>query len=261
VEHPATTELEALLALPERELPLDRALLLLAVHARPDLDVEAGLGSLDRLAAGVREPTLDGLVRYLFEDLGFRGNRDDYYDPDNSFLDRVVERRSGIPITLSILTMEVGRRVGVPLVGVGMPGHFLLRDQVDQGLFIDPFGGGARLRLAEVEALFHRLHGPAAPFDPALLEPTGRHEILARVLGNLRAIYAQRRDRRSLVWVLRLRSRIPGVPPAEREALADVLASLGRWDEAADELEALAGHAPDPVAQRRAADRLRARLN
>ena len=258
---PETAAFEALLTHPEAELPLDRAMALVAAHARPGLDVEGVLGALDEIAGGVREPTLDGLARHLFGDLGYRGDTADYYDPENSFLDQVVARRRGIPITLSVLTVEVGRRIGVPLVGVGMPGHFLVRDQVDRGLFVDPFAGGARLRLPDVERLFQRLHGPGAPFDLAYTAPVGPHAVLARVLGNLRAVYKERRDRRSLVWVLRLRSRIPGVPPAEREALAEVLATLGRWDEAADELEAFAEHSPDPGLQRQTSLRMRARLN
>src|SRR5690606_15405971 len=151
---------------------------------------------------------LASLCRLLFDDLGFHGNADDYSDPDNSFLDRVVERRTGIPISLSVLTLEVGRRVGVPLVGVGLPGHFLLRDQVDQGLYIDPFRRGARLREPQVAELFGRIHG-GAQLVPAHLAPVGRHAILARMLANLRAIYTERGDRRALAWVLRARTMVP----------------------------------------------------
>ncbi len=158
-------------ARPEAELPLDEAVLLAAARFEPDLDVSAELARLDELASGCDQPTLDGLIRYLFADLGFAGNRIDYYDPRNSYLDQVVTRRLGIPISLAVLTMAVGRRVGVPLVGVGMPGHFLLRDQVDHDVFVDPFGGGRLLDSSACAAVFHAVHGPDAAFHPAYLAP------------------------------------------------------------------------------------------
>ncbi|HMC70976.1 MAG TPA: transglutaminase-like domain-containing protein, partial [Mycobacteriales bacterium] len=110
----------------EPALPLDEIAFLIAAHAHGGLDVDAQLTRLDELADQVRDPTLDGLRRLLFRDLGFTGNEGDYYDARNSFLDDVLDRRTGIPISLAVLTMEVGRRVGVPLAGVSMPGHFLL---------------------------------------------------------------------------------------------------------------------------------------
>src|SRR5258706_13186235 len=135
----------ALLAGPGEGLPLDEAALLIAAHADRSVDVEAQLGRLDRLAAAVPAPTLDGLRALLFRDLGFRGNRVDYYDPRNSLLHHVLDRRTGIPITLAVVMMEVGRRVGVPMWGVSMPGHFLVRDKVDTRVFVDPFDAGAVL--------------------------------------------------------------------------------------------------------------------
>src|SRR5204862_32917 len=115
----------------EAELPVDEAALLIAAHAYPELDVAEQLARLDALALWCFAPTLDALVEHLFVDEDFHGNADDYYDPRNSFLNDVLDRRVGIPITLSVLTMEVGRRIGVPVAGVSMPGHFLLRDRVD----------------------------------------------------------------------------------------------------------------------------------
>src|SRR5256885_16075663 len=114
----------------EAALPLDEAGLLIAAHAKPELDVGEQLARFDALADRVGEPTLDGLRRLLFRDLGFAGNEDDYFDPRNSYLDDVLERRTGIPISLAVVMMEVGRRVGVPLSGVSMPGHFLVPDKV-----------------------------------------------------------------------------------------------------------------------------------
>jgi regulator of sirC expression with transglutaminase-like and TPR domain len=248
---------------PEDELPLDEAALLLAAHARPDLDVPAELGRLDDLAAGCVTPTLDGLNPYLFVDLGFRGDSRDYYDPRNSYLDQVVSRRLGIPITLSILAMVTGRRLGVPLDGVAMPGHFLLRDRVDPEVFVDPFGGGVVLDRWGCEAMFHALHGAEVPFDPSFLRPVGPRLIVARMLANLRSVFVSRGDRTSLLWVLRLRTLLPGATPEDRADFAAGLAAVGRFDTAAREYDEAAAGLGGSLGEelRRSAVRLRSRLN
>jgi regulator of sirC expression with transglutaminase-like and TPR domain len=257
-----TAQFEAHVQGPERELRLDRAALLIAAHAYPGLDVDAEAARLDALAESCFAPTLDALVRHLFVDEGFRGNRDDYYDPRNSLLNDVLDRRLGIPITLAVLAMEVGRRLGVPMSGVGMPGHFLLRDRVDPDVFVDPFSRGAVTDRRGAEARFHAVQGAGARFDESFLEPIGPRAIVARMLANLKAAYLQRNERASLAWVLRLRVAVPGVPVTERAELARILGALGDWRGAAAELEELAELVP---AERQrhlsAAVRLRARLN
>jgi regulator of sirC expression with transglutaminase-like and TPR domain len=185
---------------PDAEIPLDLGWALLTALAHPATDPDELLGRLDDLAAGVRVPTLDGLRHHLFVDQGFTGNRDDYYDAANSYLDDVLDRHLGIPITLSVLTMEVGRRIGVPVSGVGLPGHFLLRDKVDPDVFIDPFRGGALLDPPAVEAVFRALHGDDARFDPAWLAPAPRAAILVRLLANLVHIFEARDDAAALLW-------------------------------------------------------------
>lgn len=252
-----------LVARPETEIPLDEAALLVAAQARPDLDLDVELARLEELAEGCFAPTLDALVAYLFGDLGFAGNRHDYYDPRNSYLDQVVTRRVGIPISLGVLTMVVGRRLGVPLVGVGMPGHFLLRDRVDPDVFVDPFGGGRLLDRDGCERAFHAVHGPDAPFDDAFLAPVGSISILTRVLANLRNIFGGRGDRAAVVGVLELRNLLPGASAEDRSELAAALAATGRfgdaarhYDQAGDQLGGSLG-----AEYRRNADRLRARLN
>ncbi len=248
---------------PEASVPLDDVSFLVAAHAYVDLDVDRWLARLDDIAADCHAPTLDALVDHLFIDMRYTGNRTDYYDPRNSYLNDVIERRTGIPITLSILTMEIGRRLGVPLSGVSMPGHFLLHDRVDQDLFVDAYAGGARLDLGGVRARFHALHGEDTPWDDAFLAPAGAHAIAARLLANLKAIFRTQRDQVNLTWVLRLRGLVPGVPIEERRELASVLAADGKFGQAAGELEDAAETAGEPTAAefRAAAVRLRARLN
>jgi regulator of sirC expression with transglutaminase-like and TPR domain len=259
----ATDRFRELTVRPEPSVPLDEAALLIAAHAYPDLVVDDELARLDDLAARCYAPTLDALVRHLFVDEHFAGNREQYYDPRNSFLNDVVTRRLGIPITLSALAISVGRRIGVPLSGVGLPGHFLLRDRVDTEVFVDPFDGGAVLDRRGCERAFRRVQGPGAPFDESYLEPVGTLSILARMLANLRAIFSATSDHQSLLWVIRLRTTLPDAAAEERGELAAALAATGSFAEAARELDSLAaelgGTLGDEYAQRAAG--LRARLN
>lgn len=258
-----TERFRALVARPEAAIPLDEAALLLAAHAKPDLDVAAHLAAIDAIADTCSAPTLDALVRHLFVDLGFHGNRSNYYDARNSYLDDVIARRTGIPITLSVLMISVGRRLGVPLAGVGLPGHFLVRDQVDPDLFVDPFDGGRMLDRHGCQQAFRRVHGSGARFDPAFLQTVGSLTILARMLANLRAIFAAHADHESLLWVIRLRASLPDATPDDRSELASALAARGAFDEAADELERLADAVDGALATSFAeqAVGLRARLN
>jgi regulator of sirC expression with transglutaminase-like and TPR domain len=250
---------------PEPEIPLDEASLIIAKCAQPSLSIEVELARLDALAADVRDGTLTGLLRLLFRDLGFSGNQRDYYDPRNSFLNEVIDRRTGIPISLAVLMIEVGRRAGVPLRGVGMPGHFLVRDMVDHDVFIDAFSGGRTLPRAACRRLFHEMHGPQTPFDERFLAPIGRDQILQRMLANLRNVYVQRDDTASLTWVLELRAQFPDAGADEYRELASVLSAHGAFDRAADAYENAArlGEANDfDCAEERAlAAILRARLN
>jgi regulator of sirC expression with transglutaminase-like and TPR domain len=256
----ATTRFAALMARPDEEIPLDQAALLIAAHARPELDVAVELARLDDLAAGCKEPTLDGLAHHLFVELGFRGNAEHYQDPDNSYLDQVVRRRLGIPITLSLLTMEVGRRVGVALDGVGMPGHFLVRHRDDPGTFLDPFGGGRRLDAAGCQEIFAGLGGTG--WQDSYLAPVGPRANLARMLLNLQGVFLPA-DLRSAAWVLELRLTIPGLAVADRLGLARALGSMGRFGTAAAALDRVADDLPseEAVTVRAESRALRARHN
>jgi len=252
-----------LLSRPEAEVEVDRAALLIAAHARAGLDVDTELRAIDDLAAGCVDGDLASVLGHLFGRLGFRGNPDDYYDPGNSYLDRVVACRRGIPITLSVLTIAVARRRGIELVGVGMPGHFLVRSGDDQSLFVDPYRSGQVLDGAGVRALFHSLHGPDARFSPTMLAPVGPRTIVTRMLNNLVAIFASRRDQQGRLWALRLRATVPGASIEDRAEVASAMAAVGDFSEAARWLEALSFEAPPPVAMgfRQAAERMRSRLN
>ena len=245
---------------PEADCRLDLGALLIAAHARRDLDVDKQLTRLDELAAAAPDGGLDDLVVYLGAELGFRGDSDDYANPDNSLLDQVLDRRIGIPITLSVVLIELGRRRGVELVGVGLPGHFLVRAAHDPEAFADPF----HQRLLDrrgCEALFRTVHGPKPAFDERFLAPVGPRAVLARMLTNLQRSFVGKGDRAGALWAQCLRVLVPGTTVADRRQLAAMLAANGRFDAAALELEAIADDGDGGARDRHAARALRARLN
>jgi regulator of sirC expression with transglutaminase-like and TPR domain len=224
----------------EEALPLDEAALVIAGHANPALDIAAQLRRLDDIAAEVDQPDTDGVCRVLFGRLGLRGDRHTYDDPRNSYLDQVLDRRLGIPISLSALLIEIGRRCGLHLEGVGMPGHFLVRDPGSPQLLIDTFAGGQRLGGSGCERLLSDIAGRPVKLKPAMLATTGKRAILARMLANLDRSFERRADDQSLLWVTRLRLLVPDVALGDRVLLARRLGAMGRFDEAADILAELA---------------------
>jgi regulator of sirC expression with transglutaminase-like and TPR domain len=198
-----------LLARDEAEIDLARACLLIAEDAYPGLDVEGHLGEIERLAMRLRERFPAGagneervasLNGFLFDELGFSGNTRDYYDPRNSYLNQVLERRTGIPITLSILYLEIGRRIGLAFEGVSFPGHFLVRLRLRGAMLVlDPFSGGDALPESELRARLARVIPEGAtggvpvdalPLD-TFLEAASKRQILARLLRNLKGIYRE----------------------------------------------------------------------
>lgn len=191
---------------PDSDLDLEQAALLIAETEYPGLDVARCMVRLDQLAAGARRfaasrphdptaPAIASVLEFLYRELGFRGNVNDYYDPRNSFLNDVIERRTGIPITLALVLCAVCRRLGIPAAGVSFPGHFLVRTVDVQGraLFVDPFEGRL-LDYASLRALHEQATGESGEPDPRHLQPARRRQILARMLNNLRAIYEVRGD-------------------------------------------------------------------
>ena len=186
-----------------RDVDLAHAALLIAADEYPDLDVDAWLRHLDHLGEKAAKRVtrgqgdfghLEQLILFLYRDLGLSGNSGDYYDPRNSYLNDVLERRLGIPITLAVIAMEIGARAGVPLLGVGFPGHFLLRHAVHPELFLDPFAGGRIMTVSECAELLARHQDGQTQFRREFLRPVEPLEILRRMLANLRAIYLQRKS-------------------------------------------------------------------
>jgi regulator of sirC expression with transglutaminase-like and TPR domain len=194
------------MAQPDEAMDLAHGALLVARHAYADLDVAAQLARIDALAHALHTRLQPGaalperiaaLNRLLFDELGFAPNRDDYYDPRNSYLNDVLERRVGIPITLSVLYIEVGRRVGIPLQGVSFPGHFLVKCPLEQGLVvIDACSGGASLTLDDLQRRLRDLKGGevSRAIVSGLLVTAPPRAILARMLRNLKQIHTAQED-------------------------------------------------------------------
>jgi regulator of sirC expression with transglutaminase-like and TPR domain len=190
---------------PDDTLDLGRAALAIARVEYPQLDVAAYLARIDELAVEVSQHlsgdesgahrSIAVLNFVLFNKHRFRGNRDDYFDAKNSFLNEVLERRMGIPITLSVLYMEVAQRVGLPLLGVGFPGHFLVKYLDEhQEIVIDPFDGGDIKTSDSLQRLLTGLYGDTVALAPRFLEPVTKKQILRRMLNNLKFIYLRQRD-------------------------------------------------------------------
>ncbi len=213
------------------QFSLAEACLLIAEDQYPGLDVAAGVARLDAMAATVRgrlaadaaaEQKVAALNFHLFGELRFRGNADAYYDPRNSYLNEVLERRTGIPITLSIVYLEVGRRLGLQLQGVSFPGHFLVKLRLKQGsLVLDPFAGGEPCSESELRARLAQALPTDRPAQLDLeryLEPATPREIVARVLRNLKGIYLKRAK---LEPALAVMHRMLLVVPESAEELRD----------------------------------------
>lgn len=191
-------------SLEDENIDLIRSALVIARTQYPDLDIEDYAGRIERMARRVAAMASDGdclsalgtLNKVIFEQANLRGNREDYYDPRNSFLNDVLDRGLGIPITLSIIYMEVARRVGVPLCGVGMPGHFLLKYYGEDGSerLIDCFNRGDIVSRQECQSRLDEIYSGEMKLRPEFLHPISRRQILTRMLNNLKTVYLATRN-------------------------------------------------------------------
>lgn len=248
----------ALVDRPDPEVDLALAALLVAAEEYPQLAVEPYLQRLEVLAERVKDRlgeeragplALEEIGRVLFEEEGFRGNANAYYDPRNSFLNDVLDRRLGIPLTLGIIYLEVGWRLGLPLSGVNFPGHFLVRYEGEAlRLLIDPFQRGEIRFEDQAQELLDRVYGGEVRLQTTYLRRASRKDMLVRLLANLKGIYQNAREDAKALQAI---ERILLVRPGETEELRDrglLLARTGRAAEAADDLrrylDALP-HAPD----------------
>jgi len=242
---------------PEEEIDLAEAALLIAKNAYRDLDVPGYLARIGELAGklsaqlpedGTESSRIVALNRFLFEDQGFAPSVENYYDPRNSFLNEVLERRVGIPLSLSILYIEVGRRIGLPLQGVSFPGHFLVKCTLNEGVvIIDPYCGGITLSLQDLQQRLRETRGGevSRAIVAAMLVAANKREILARMLRNLKGIYLDQRD---YVRALSAIDWIIAIMPGEATEVRDrglIYVKLECFRAALEDLEHYMQKAPD----------------
>jgi regulator of sirC expression with transglutaminase-like and TPR domain len=236
-------------------MALARGALVIAKEEYPGLEVDR---YLERLADLAREASrwmgtaantvekVQALSRFLFEQQGFAGNQASYGDPRNSFLNEVLERKLGIPISLSVVYIEVGRRAGLKLEGVSFPGHFLVKATDERGeLIIDPFNEGAILDLEQIRALLNQVYGQPVELHPAMLRAASSRQILGRMLRNLKNIYVAASDWLRAVAAL---DRILILEPRSLEDLlerAKLYETLECFQAALDDLQSFLSIAPD----------------
>ncbi len=239
----------------DEQINLGKAALYIAQEEYPDLDPAEYLNALDTIASEVQErlPSpayplriIQSINQYLYDDLGFTGNTDSYYDPRNSFLNDVIERRTGIPITLSLVYLEVARRIDFPMVGVGMPLHFLIRPEFeDVGIFVDAFDGGQILFAEDCQERLTQVYGQPIELQPEFLAPVTPRLFLARMLTNLKRIYLNRQEwEKALATVERILLLFPGVPVELRDR-GLIYYQMGHWVAASDDFETYLAKFPD----------------
>ena len=233
---------------PDEQINLERAALYIAQEKYPDLDVDEYLNALDTMADDIREQLsiesyplkiLKTINHYLYGNLGFAGNTENYYDPRNSFLNDVIDRRTGIPITLSLVYLAIAQRLDFPMVGIGMPGHFLIRPiQEDMDIFVDAFSQGEILFPQDCQDRLNQMSGQSVEMQPQFLAAVTSRQFLARMLTNLKATYL---DRGEMEKVLAAIERILLLFPNAAFELRDrgiLYFRMNRWIEARQDLEA-----------------------
>jgi regulator of sirC expression with transglutaminase-like and TPR domain len=239
---------------PEESINLAKAALYIAQEEYPQLDPEEYLNALDLMALELEERLpqeryplriIQYINEYLFDDLKFTGNKTNYYDPRNSFLNEVIDRRLGIPITLALVYLEIASRIDFPMVGVGMPGHFLIRPDIpDTEIFIDVFNQGEVMFPQDCQNLLSQIYQQSVTLQPEFLAPVTHRQFLVRMLTNLKYIYLQKHDlEKALAAVERILLLFPEVVLELRDR-GLLCYQLGRFTQAASDLESYLQQVP-----------------
>jgi regulator of sirC expression with transglutaminase-like and TPR domain len=240
----------------DERIPLARAALTIARTEYPDLSLEQYVRRLDQLSRAVKtrlpeiadcSETIAALNQVLFVEQGFRGNGENYYDPRNSFLNDVLDRKLGIPITLALVYMAVAGRIGFPLFGVGMPGHFLLKHYDVEGreTLIDPYSNGAVVTPRECQNRLDEIYSGQVLLQPEFLLSVSRRQMLTRMLNNLKNIYMAARNFRKALQVVDLICAIYPRSPGDVKQRALLRYSVGQMRGAAEDFEEYVKMSPE----------------
>ena len=238
---------------PDEALELARVALLVAAESDRDVDIDSELRQLEGWAEELKArvtPDLNNLQKlarlrsFVFDDLGFRGDRRDYYSPSNSLLHQVMKRRRGIPLTLSIVFMELGWRIGIPFEGVAFPGHFLVRLPGEpRDLLLDPYKRGMMVHEEDCRQMLLESTGGRMSYDPALTASVGKRDMVARLLHNLKGAYLRAGDDEQALAAV---ERLLVLHPDDVEEIRDrglLLFRMGKYGRALDSLNAYLGTA------------------
>ncbi|MGB6296226.1 MAG: SirB1 family protein [Rivularia sp. (in: cyanobacteria)] len=229
-------------------IDLAKAALYIAQEEYSELYIEEYLNALDTMAMELEErlpsekyplKIIQSINKYLYDDLDFAGNTQNYYDPRNSFLNDVIERRVGIPITLALLYIEIARRIDFPMIGIGMPGHFLIRPDVSEiEIFVDAFNNGEVMFPQDCEERLNQIYQQNVTLQPQFLTPVTKKQFLARMLTNLKYIYLkQHESEKALSCVERILLLFPSAALELRDR-GLLSYQIGRFNQAADDLQA-----------------------
>jgi regulator of sirC expression with transglutaminase-like and TPR domain len=240
---------------PDEQIDLALSALYIAQEEYPNLNPVKYLDALDTMAVAVKEllpvekyplKILQTINSYLYDNLKFEGNATEYYDPRNSFLNDVIERRLGIPITLSLVYLEIAKRIDFPMVGVGMPGHFLIRPQVaDMEIFVDPFNRGEVLFFDDCQERIRQVYGQPVTMQPEFLATISNRQFLARMLSNLKIIYLNSQQiEKALAAVERILLMFPDAIVEVRDR-GLIYYQIGRWVAAVEDFETYLQQVPD----------------
>ncbi|MDF5708041.1 MAG: SirB1 family protein [Nostoc sp. S4] len=239
----------------DEEINLAKAALYIAQEEYPNLDSEEYLNALDTIAWEVQERLpeqryplriIQTINQYIYEDLGFSGNKIDYYNPRNSYLNDVIDRRLGIPITLALVYLEVARRIDFPMVGIGMPGHFLIRpDVADMEIFVDAFNSGEIIFPEDCQERLSQLYQQPVTLQPEFLAVVTNRQFLARMLTNLKFIYLKQQElEKTLGAVERILLLFPDLTLELRDR-GLIYYQLGYYPQAAADLQTYLLKVPD----------------
>lgn len=254
--HPAHLEFIQIARQPDDAIDLTLAAFCIAQRAYPDLEVAVYLERLQEMAATLQgalpEPryplkVIQTINRFLYETWGFQGNKADYYDPRNSFLNEVLDRRTGIPITLATVYLDLAQRLAFPMVGIGMPGHFLIRpDFDDAGIFVDAFNQGQILFEQDCAQLLSKIYQRPIQWQPELVQPVPNRAILARMLTNLKFIYLNCSQLAEVLWTVDWILTLYPDLDAERKTRGLLHFELHNWSAAKVDLEHYLGTIQNP---------------
>lgn len=242
----------------QRDADLGEAALLICADADPQLDVEAQLLRLDAIADGLRtsgralsgDPVADArlLADYLAVEQGFHGDEESYHDPRNGLLASVLDRKRGLPITLSILYVAIGRRLRLPVFPIALPGHVVAGVAGgERPVVLDPFHGGRLLDENDLATRVHELTGGALSFRRHMLRPADTAALVRRMLNNLTRDFASMHQYAQALWSVDVKLALPNAMPDDHRVRGELLAKVGRYDEAAGAFRSYVELAPDAV--------------